>query len=97
MTHGPLSPYARKTWIPVVTLGLVVSGCLLTLSPVLGLVSAIILGVTLVFLLEPGSGRVPQPRDAPLLARQAEWEAGWGPTPRTPDAPARAEQAAAAH
>jgi hypothetical protein len=77
MTHEPLSPYARKTWVLLVTLALVVNGFLVTLHPLPGLLSALILGVIMVFLLEPGGGRVEQPRDAPLLARQAQWEAGW--------------------
>ncbi len=80
MLHEPLGPYARKTWILLVTLGLVVDGFLVTLHPLPGLVSAVVLGIVTVFLLEPGGGRVPQPRDAPLLARQARWEAGWSPT-----------------
>jgi len=77
MAHEPLSPHARRTWILVATLGLVMAGCLLALFHLLGLASAIILGVILVFLFEPGAGRGPQPRDARLLARQAKWEAGW--------------------
>jgi hypothetical protein len=79
MTHEPLSPYARKTWVLLVILALVVDGFLVTLHPSPGLVSAMILGIAMVFLLEPGGGRVLQPRDAPLLARQAQWEAGWSP------------------
>jgi hypothetical protein len=82
MAPEPLSPYARKTWALLVILGLTIAGFLLATHPQVGLVSAIILGVTLVFLLEPASGRKPQPRDARLLARQARWEAGWEPAPR---------------
>jgi hypothetical protein len=87
MTHEPLSPYARKTWALLATLGLIVTGFLLALHPLVGLVCAVLLGVIMVFLLEPGSGRKPQPRDARLLARQARWEAGWDPGNRPIDGP----------
>jgi hypothetical protein len=89
MRHEPLSPYARKTWALLAALGLTGAGFLLALHPLLGLVSAIVLGVVIVLLIEPGSGRLPQPRDARLLARQAAWDAGWSPSPqRSPSAPA---------
>lgn len=84
--HEPLSPYARKTWALLATLGLTGAGFLLALHPLLGLVSAIVLGVVMVFLLEPGSGRLPQPRDARLLARQVAWEAGWSTSAQLPRA-----------
>jgi hypothetical protein len=80
--HEPLSPYARKTWALLTTLGLIGAGVLLVLHPFAGLVSTIVLGVIMVFLLEPGTGRLPQPRDARLLAEQAAWEAGWAPAHR---------------
>jgi hypothetical protein len=82
MAPEPLSPYARRTWALLVILGLTITGFLLAVQPQVGLVSAILLGVILVFLLEPASGRKPQPRDARLLARQARWEAGWQPAPQ---------------
>ena len=80
--HEPLSPYARKTWALLTTLGLVVAIVLLVLHPFAGQVSTIVLGVIMVFLVEPGTGRLPQPRDARLLAAQAAWEAGWAPAHR---------------
>jgi hypothetical protein len=87
MAQEPLSPSARKTWALLVTLGLVAAGFLLALHPLVGLASTVVLGVILVFLLEPGSGRKAQPRDARLRARQARWEAGWDPTNRPVDGP----------
>jgi hypothetical protein len=82
MRHEPLSPYARKTWVLLTTLGLTGAVVLLVLHHFAGLVSTIVLGVIMVFLLEPGTGRLPQPRDARLLAAQAAWEAGWAPAHR---------------
>jgi hypothetical protein len=77
MAHERLGSPARRKWLLVATLGLVMAGFLLALFHLLGLATAIILGVILVFLFEPGAGRGPQARDAQLLARQAKWEAGW--------------------
>jgi hypothetical protein len=87
MTQEPLSPSARKTWALLATLGLVGAGFLLALQSLVGLVSTAVLGVILVFLLAPGSGRTPQPRDARLLARHARWEAGWDPSNPPLDGP----------
>lgn len=64
MVREPRTTYTRMEWAILATLGLVVVGVLLTLPPLLGLGSAIILGLVVGFLLAPDREPAPGSREA---------------------------------
>ena len=97
MTHESFSPYARTARVLLVLVGLTGAGCLLALHPLVAPVCAALLGVILVFLLEPGGGWTPRPREAWLRGRQASGEVGWVPATAQSMATSRAGKLRCAH
>jgi hypothetical protein len=69
----PARTHAWKLGFIIVVLGLMAPAA----GVPLGAVGTILIGVVVIFLLEPGRGFVRPLAAARLLARQARWEAGW--------------------